>query len=201
MLLSQHLKPSRYLKVQETELLLHFYKKGDEITLFEPGFWQVGRGVVQLSKISAGGDEIILGWTTANNYFGDLVPKEINYRAQALSNTYIRWYSLSELAKSPHLARILMTQLSQRLIKAEQLQIITGIRKVSERLWQLLLMLKEEMGQSVVNGTRLTIRFTHQNLAKIICTSRVTVTIILRDFQEQGLISIDSTRHIIIREN
>ena len=118
MLLSQHLKPSRYLEVKETELLLHFYKKGEEIPLFEPGFWQVERGVVQLSKISAGGDEIILGWATAHNYFGDLVPKETNYRAQALSNTYVRWCSSGELAKSPELARILMTQLSQRLIKA-----------------------------------------------------------------------------------
>lgn len=81
MLLSQHLKPSHYLEVQETELLLHSYKKGDEITLCEPGFWQVALGVVQLSKISAGGDEIILGWATAHNYFGDLVPKETNYRA------------------------------------------------------------------------------------------------------------------------
>lgn len=94
-----------------------------------------------------------------------------------------------------------MTQLSQRLIKAEQLLTITGVSRVEERLWQLLLMLKEEMGQSVVNGTRLTIRFTHQNLAQIICTTRVTVTRILGDFQEKGLISIDRTRHIIIREN
>ena len=200
MLLSQHFKPNRYLEVQETELL-QFYKKGDKITLFEPGFWQVARGVVQLSKISCGGDEIILGWATANNYFGNLVSKETNYRAQALSNTYVRWCSPSEIAKSPHLARILMTQLSQRLIQAEHLLTITGVQRVSERLWQLLLLLKEEIGQSVVNGTRLTIRFTHQDLANIICASRVTVTRILGDFQEKGLINIDSTRHIIMREN
>ncbi len=92
-----------------------------------------------------------------------------------------------------------MSQLSQRLIKAEQLLTIIGLRRVEERLWQLLLMLEEEMGQSVVNGTRLRIRFTHQNLAQIIRTTRVTVTRILGDFQEKGLISIDSQRHIIIR--
>ncbi len=184
-----------------TELLLQFYEKGEEIPLFEPGFWQVVRGVVQLSEISPDGDEIILGWVTANNSFGDFVPERTNYRAQALSNAYLMWWSLGEVAKSPELARIFMSQLSQRLIKAQQLLSITGIRKMRERLWQLLLMLKEEMGQSVSDGTRLTIRFSHQNLAQIICTTRVTVTRILGDFQEQGLISIDSTRHIIIREN
>ena len=69
-----------------------------------------------------------------------------------------------------------------------------------DRLWQLLLLLKEEIGQSVVNGTRLALRFTHQSLAKFICTTRVTVTRILGDFQSRELISIDSDRHIIIRE-
>ena len=92
-----------------------------------------------------------------------------------------------------------MSQLSQRLIKAEQLLTITGMSKVRERLWQLLLILKEEMGQPVVNGTRLIIRLTHQNLAQIICATRVTVTNILGEFLEQGLISIDSARHIIIK--
>ncbi len=201
MLLNKHLKPSHYLEVKETELLLQSYEKGDEIPLSEPGFWQVTQGVVQLSKISASRDDIILGWATANNSFGGLVPQKINYRAQALSQTCVRWCDPSELAKSPELARILMSQLSQRLIKAEQLLTITGMSKVQERLWQLLLMLTEEMGQPVVNGTRLTIRFTHQNLAQIISTTRVTVTNILGEFQEQGLISIDSARHIIIREN
>jgi len=200
MLLTQKNDSSIFLE-KSAERLLLFYEKGDEIPLSEPGFWQVARGIVQLSKINAGGDDIILGWATANNSFGGFDIHETNYRAQALSHTCVRWCDPSELAKSPERARILMSQLSQRLIKAEQLLTIIGISKVQERLWQLLLMLKEEMGQSVVNGTRLTIRFTHQNLAQIICTTRVTVTNILGEFQAQGLISIDSARHIIIREN
>ncbi len=66
MLLTEHLKPRHYLKVKETESLLQFYEKGEEISLFEPGRWQVVRGVIQLSKINPRGDEIILGWVTAN---------------------------------------------------------------------------------------------------------------------------------------
>ncbi len=72
-----------------TELLLQSYEKGEEIPLFEPGFWQVVRGVVQLSEISPDGDEIILGWATANNSFGSFGGNETNYRAKALSNTYL----------------------------------------------------------------------------------------------------------------
>ena len=200
MLLTKHSQSCSYLESNKPELL-QSYQKGDEIPLFEPGFWQVYRGVVQLSRISSGGDEVILGWATPNNSFGDCHKNNTNYRAQALCNVYVKRHSPLDIAKSPDLARVLMTQLSQRLIKAEQLLTISGLRKVEQRLWQLLLMLKQEMGQSAVNGTRLTVRFTHQNLANIICTTRVTVTRLLGDFQARGLISIDGDRHIIVRAN
>ena len=201
MLLTTNFNSSSYLEIKEPELLLQSYEKGEEIPLMEPGFWQVYRGVVQLSRISSGGNEIILGWATVNNSFGYCSQNNYHYQAKTLSNTYLRWCSPLDIAKSPDLARILMAQLSQRLIKAEHLLTITGLRKVEERLWQLLLLLKQEIGQSVVNGTRLTIRFTHQHLASIIRTTRVTVTRLLGDFQARGLVSIDSDRHIIIREN
>lgn len=200
MLLTQHSNSSNYLEIKNPELLLQFYQKGDEISLFESGFWQVYRGVVQLSKISSSGDQIILGWATANNSFGYCSQNNYHYEARALSSVYLRWYSPLDITKSPDITRVLMTQLSQRIIKTQRLLTITGLRKVEDRLWQLLLMLKQEMGQSVVHGTRLTIRFTHQNLANIIFTTRVTVTRILGNFQSRGLISIDRDRHIIIKE-
>ncbi len=197
----QYLKPRSDTEFKEADSLLHYYRKGAEIPLLEPGFWQVNRGVVQLSKISTSGDETILGWATANNSFGDFLTPQTNYRAQALSEAYLKWYSLSTLPSSPHRTRMLMTQLSQRLIKAQQLQTISRITIKEESLWQLLLLLKEEMGQSVVNGTRLTVRLTHENLAHIIGTTRVTVIKALGSFRKKGLISVDCKRHIIIREN
>lgn len=201
MLLTKDFNSSIHVEIKKPELLLHSYQKGEEISLFDPGFWQVYRGVVQLSKISSSGDEVILGWATDNNSFGYCSQNTYHYQAKALSDVYLRWCSPLEIAKSPDLARILVTQLSKRVIKTQQLlTIITGLRKVEDRLWQLLLMLKQEIGQSVINGTRLKIRFTHQNLAKILGTTRVTVTRLLGNFQARELINIDSDRHIIIRE-
>lgn len=201
MLLTQNSKYNNRLEIKEPELLLQLYRKGEEISLFEPGFWLVYRGVVQLSRISPNGDEVILGWATANNSFGDCSQNNANYRAQALCDVYLRWCSPIDITKSPDLARVLMAQLSKRIIKAQNLTAITRLRKVEMRLWQLLLMLKEEIGQSVFNGTRLTIRFTHQNLADMICTTRVTITRLLGEFQSRGLICVDSDRHIVIKVN
>ena len=199
MALTKHSKPTYSLEDKEERLPLKFYKKGFEIPLFEPGFWQVYQGIIQLSKIDTNGDEIILGWVSTNNYFGHLTTNRANYRAEALSNSYLTWHSISELTKSRKLTRIVMTQLSQHLIKVQQLLSINKLRRVEKRLWQLLLMLKEEIGEPVINGTRLKIRFSHKNLANIIHSSRPTISKALINFQKEELIHIDQTHHIIIR--
>jgi CRP-like cAMP-binding protein len=201
MLLINQPKYQTYIQESETGTLLQFYEKGEEIPLFEPGCWQVYRGVVQLNKINYQGEEVTLGWVTANNFFGSCLDNYSAYRVQALSDVYVRWFAFNEIEKSPSLARTLLAQFSLRLIKAEHLLTIAGIRRVEDRLWQLLLLLKEEIGQPTAEGIRLGVRFTHQNLAQIACTTRVTVTKILGDLQQRGWIDLDSDRHLIIKVN
>jgi CRP-like cAMP-binding protein len=181
---------------------LYFYERGEIIPLAASGLWQVYQGVVQLSKLDAiGEDEVILGWATPEICFGcwftDIPP---TYQAQAVCDVYLRWFSGSEIEASPLLARTCVEQLSRRLVKTEELLSIVGMRRVEDRLWHLLLFLKDEMGKAVSEGTRINVRFTHQNLASAICTTRVTVTRILGNFQNRGLIKLDSDRHIIVKD-
>ena len=201
MLLTRRLTSNIYLEREEEELLLQFYEKGEEIPIFEPGVWQVYKGVVQLSRISHEGKEVILGWGTSNTAFGSWLNDPPNYRAVALTDIYVKWYEPKDINKSPSLARSLLAQFSDRLIKSEQLLAIAAVRRIEDRLWQLLLMLRKVMGQNVTDGTRIQVRFTHQQLAEIIFTTRVTVTRILGDFQNRGWINIDSDRHIIINSD
>jgi CRP-like cAMP-binding protein len=60
-----------------------------------------------------------------------------------------------------------------------------------------LLWLKQEFGQEVAQGTRLSVRLTHQDLADACCTTRVTITRELRNLQQQGKITFDSKHHIV----
>ncbi len=199
MLLTDRLTPS-IDREKEEELLLEFYEKGEEISLLNTGIWQVYRGVVQLSKIDVAGKEIIFGWATSNHAFDNGNDSYIVYRAQALSDVYIRCLTPQYLKIYPQVITELIAKLSYRLLKTEQLLTITAIKRVEERLWELLVMLKEEMGQPVVEGTRLKVRFTHQNLANVIGATRVTVTRILGEFQTKKWIEFDSDRHIIIKQ-
>jgi CRP-like cAMP-binding protein len=177
---------------------LHYYEKGDYIPLLASGFWQVHQGVVQLSRCDLNGDEVILGWAVANTAFGVGLVESTHYSAEALCDVALRWFSQSEILNSPQLSRSFLEQLSYRLVKTEELLSLASIRRVEERLWRLLLILQEEMGESVAEGHRLMVRFTHQNLADAIYTTRVTVTRILKDFQLNNLLSFDSKRHIIL---
>lgn len=200
MLLSQTNNSQLVIGIRESEIPLQQYERGDEITVLDSGIWQVYRGVVQLSRIQPDGNEIILGWVGANGTFDNTINNAlVSYRAVALTNVYVRRYSINQVMQHPLLARQLITQLSDRLLQSEQLLAIIALRKVEERLRQLLLMLKEEIGQPVSDGIRLQARFTHQHLAEAIHTTRVTITRILGDWREQDLIYFDQERHLIIK--
>jgi CRP-like cAMP-binding protein len=179
---------------------LHIYEKGEIIPIMPSGLWQVDRGIIQLSKIYINGEEVVLGWASSDVFFGILFEGLPIYQAQALSDVYLRWFSQEEISNSSHLTHILLTQMSRRLIQSEELLAIAGLRRVEDRLWQLLLLLKAEMGQEIPQGVRIIPRMTHHNLANVINTTRVTVTRILGEFQTRGLISWDSDRHIIIND-
>lgn len=198
MLLSQKLNSNLAIARQESEIPLQQFEKGDQIAVTDSGIWQVYRGVVQLSRVQKNGSEIILGWVTANGTLGNYLDNASElYRAVALSDVYARRYLSEDVIKHPLLARQFLAQFSDRLVKSEQLLSIIAIKKVEERFTQLLLMLQQEIGQPVKDGIRLQVRFTHQQLAEAICTTRVTITRIIGDFQNKNLIYLDSDRHIV----
>jgi CRP-like cAMP-binding protein len=179
---------------------LHFYDKGELIPLAQEGIWQVYRGVIQLSQFAPSGDEILLGWVHPENFFGLwLTAHQLeNYQARALSDVYLRWYPLVEIESSPTLSQLILGQIIYRMKQSEALLSIAGLRRVDERLQELLKLLAQEMGESTNGGTRLNVRLTHQMLANAIGTTRVTITRLLGDFQAQGQIRFDCDRHLII---
>ena len=178
----------------------HKYRRGDEIFADYFGVWRVNRGIVQLTRIGADGNEAIVGFITTNGTFeNNLSGSLVVYRAIALSDVDLQYFSQQNIADSPSLAKSLLVSFGDRLIKAQQLLTISLIRNNKERLRELLLILKEEIGIPTADGVRLQIRFTHQYLANITCTNRASVTQILGDFKSQGLISLDK-RHIVIKE-
>ena len=180
---------------------LHLYPKGEEIPIVSQGIWQVCQGLVQLSTLYPTGEEGILGWVGPSMCFGLWLTSLQTYRATATSDAYLLWYSMVEVEASPQLCHALLPQMGRRLRQMEAILAIAGQRRVEDRLNQLLLLLKQEFGQPVTGGIRLNIRLTHQDIANVICTTRVTVTRMLGKLQQNGCISRDSDRHLVIKND
>jgi CRP-like cAMP-binding protein len=172
-------------------------KSGQFISMQSNEVFIVCRGVVQLSTLYPNGDEGILGLICPSMPFGTPLSQLIPYEAIALTDVVLMRVHIMEIEQSPRLAQSLFRELMRRLQQTEMLLAIAGYRRVDDRLRQLLELLRQEMGQVTAQGTRLTVRLTHQQIAGLIGTTRVTVTRLLREFRDEGWMSFDSTRHIL----
>ena len=180
---------------------LHFYAKGEGIPLVSQGVWQVGQGIVQLSTVCQNGEEVWLGWAEPSTFFGQWFSLLQSYQATALCDVHLTWFSLAEINASPGLAQVVLQQTVRRMRQTEAMLAIAGQRRVEDRLHYLLVLMQQEMGQPVADGTRLEVRLTHQNLANAIGTTRVTVTRLLSKLKSEGAITLDRDRHIILKND
>lgn len=178
----------------------HIFLKGEIIPLKPQTIWQVCRGVVKLTTMSENGEEVLVGLAGPALPFGSDLTSLHTYQAIALTEVELVCFSVAELAASDSLAKSILPQINQRLRQTEALLAISGQRRVKDRFLQLLQLLKQEIGQKVEQGTRLSVRFTHQDLADACSTTRVTITRVLGKLQEQGIVVIDSKNHIVLKD-
>ncbi|YAF94273.1 MAG: PAS domain-containing protein [Nodularia sp. CChRGM 3473] len=176
------------------------YSKGDTIPLNPLVIGYVCQGLVKLSTFCETGEEVLIGLATKDMVFGSHMTSLPIYQAVALSDVELVSIYLSEIATDSSLSHTLLPKINQRLQQTESLLFITGRRRVEERLHNLLQLLKQEIGEPVPEGTRLSVRFTHEDIASACCTTRVTITRLMGKLQQQGLISFDAKKYIILRE-
>jgi CRP-like cAMP-binding protein len=180
---------------------LYPYLSGHEIPLFPHEIWIVCRGVVQLNTIHSSGIEVILAVVGTSMPFGLPLTILNPYQAIALSDIDLMRLTMLEVEQSPILAQGISRHLIRRLQQTEAMLSVVNHRRVEDRLRQLLLLLKNEIGQVTADGIRLNVRLTHQHLANAICSTRVTVTRALKELQSDGWLSIDKNRYISIHQD
>jgi CRP/FNR family transcriptional regulator len=83
-----------------------------------------------------------------------------------------------------------MRTLSLRLRHAEDQIESLAFRAVPSRLAAKLLELMDRYGRVTPNGIRIDERFTHLQLAEMIGTSRETLTKVLNELREEGLLDV-----------
>ncbi len=181
---------------------LKSFRRGQVIPLYEQDIWLVYRGVVQLSTLYPSGDEAILGLIAPLMPFGEPLSLMEPYSATALSDVDLMRLSWQEVLNSPEMVQCLFSQMKRRLQQSESLLAIASYRRVEDRLVEFLALLKREISSPItVNGkslNRITIRLTHQHFANAIGTTRVTITRLLGQLRDRGVLDFDDTRHIVL---
>ena len=179
---------------------LHKYCRREVVPLGNDIIWYVNSGIVKLSSLCEAGTEILLGLVGEGMVFGASLTAQQIYQVTAISDVELVPVMQTEIAASPALSHVILPKIKQRLQQTEYFLVIAGRLKVEDRFWNLLEYLKQDFGQHTPIGTRINIRFTHEELASACSTTRVTITRLVQCFQQKGLISFDSRRHIIIHD-
>lgn len=159
----------------------HCFKRRELFPLSYSQLWRIETGLVRTLTWDTQGHVFVLGlWST-----GDVVGPSLSdaefYRIECLSSV-----TACLLSPSYHCHR---SELLSYLRRTEQLLQIAQMRSVKDRLICFLDYLVHQFGQEVDQGIRLKFHLTHQDIADVINSSRVTVTRLMGDLHRQGKIS------------
>jgi CRP/FNR family transcriptional regulator, cyclic AMP receptor protein len=170
------------------------------------GVCVVKKGLVKIVSISGKGTEQILHILRPGDVFGELIliGKPRPFTAVALTDATISILPLAVLqdllASSPVFSRNYLRLLSTRLYELEQTFPALVQAWPHHRLAKELLHLAEDLGDETPEGTRLTLRITHELLSNLIGASRETVTLLIHKFEEIGLLRREGRDLFLNRE-
>ena len=174
-------------------------------TIFFPGdpaekVYLLRRGAVRLSRVYESGEEITVALLRENSLFGGLSlltgqRSDRFYHAVAFTRVEMVTAPATSVRKAIELdasVGLLMLQgLSSRILQTETMIETLTHRDMSSRLVSFLLVLCRDFGVPTSEGITIDLRLSHQAIAEAIGSTRVTITRLLGDLRNAGLVQID----------
>jgi len=190
-------KPRKYAK---DEVVFHADESGDVFCL-------IMNGKVKVTMISPEGKEIILSILGPGEFFGEMAlltdaPRSATVIAMKPLEITTIWRTdfLQMLADDFSIAAKILAELSRRLRTASLRIESLATMDVYGRLARYFLDLAKKDGTDQGDGYVAVVRPTHQSIANIIGTSRETVSRILHELIDRGLL-ISKGKTIFIRKD
>ncbi|MBI5905419.1 MAG: Crp/Fnr family transcriptional regulator [Deltaproteobacteria bacterium] len=152
------------------------------------------KGLVKIVSLSEKGADRILHILRPGDVFGELalIGEPRPFTAVALTDAVVSVLPSARLqemlSSSPSFSRNFLRLVSLRLHDVERNFPAFAQAWPHHRLAKELLHLAEDLGDETPKGTRVTLRLTHEDLSNLIGASRETVTILIRKFEEMGLV-------------
>lgn len=173
-------------------------------TIFFPGdpaerVYFLIKGAVKLSRVYEAGEEITVALLRENSIFGvlSLVTGQKSdrfYHAVAFTPVELLSAPIEHFQRSlrdnPELSRLMLQGLSSRILQTELMIETLAHRDMASRLVSFLLILCRDFGIPSLNGITIDLKLSHQAIAEAIGSTRVTVTRLLGELRQDGMISI-----------
>ncbi|WP_274362432.1 Crp/Fnr family transcriptional regulator [Paenibacillus thermotolerans] len=175
---------------------------GEELFVISTGFVKIYRLEQTLDQTK----EITLSLFRDGDFFGEMALIESGATRSATAETIdaTTVFTLSRndfaqfLVRSPKLCLKLLGVTMKRLRKAnDKIHDLTFL-DVRSRIIKNIERLSTEYGVKVPEGTRIDLKLTHQQIANMVGTVRESVTKVLQELQDDGIISVDKKRIIIM---
>ncbi|MBE9161217.1 Crp/Fnr family transcriptional regulator [Microcoleus sp. N9_B2] len=169
----------------------HIFSRRSHLPNRSNALWQIETGIVRTVTWLEDGTIITLGLWGPGDTIGKPISKCDPFQIECLTKVEAVLLSVERWLNRD----ILLNHIQQ----AEDFMIMRGYKRVDFMLYKLLTWLAKRFGSEVDRGHQIDMILTHQDIAEIIGTSRVTVTRTLGIFQQQGLIERLPLHRIILQ--
>jgi len=166
------------------------FSRRDLIPPREDVLWRIERGAVRTSTWSEQGSLITLGYWGTGDIVGTPLSRVKPYQIECLT-------SVEMSILPPEVWSQVLDAMLSHIQQAEEILNIVHRKPVSLRLWQFLIWLGQKFGRDVDQGRLIDLGVTHQEIAEVINTTRVSVTRMLQQFEEEGMLLRHERRLIL----
>lgn len=166
-------------------------ERSDSVLLLESGR-------IKMYHLTGDGKQTVLGFVDPGELFGELALLGVSGRdefAETMESSVIIMIpgkTIQEIMEQHARFSLGVTKLiglRRRRIERRLKSLL--YHSARDRLVHLLLELAEKYGRSASNGTLISVKFSHQDLASVIGSTRETVTSLLGELQLEGVIRIE----------
>jgi CRP/FNR family transcriptional regulator, cyclic AMP receptor protein len=170
-------------------------------------FFVITSGVVHVAVMTSEGKSAVLATLKRGDFFGEMAlldgePRSASVVAAQECDLFLlyRRVFLDMLQRFPKIAIHLLTEMSQRLRRANHHINTLSMMSVYGRVADVLIELSKEHGIRAKDMILIYNRPTHQTIANMAGTSRETVSRILSQLQKKRYIAIDGKKMVILNE-
>ncbi|RAM50485.1 MAG: Crp/Fnr family transcriptional regulator [Hapalosiphonaceae cyanobacterium JJU2] len=185
--------PSSPLINYSHKTITRYLKQRSFIPLPPNILWKIEKGVVRNLTWHEDGTVVTLGIWGPGDVIGRSLSRIEPYEIECLTKVEV---SIFPVNQSYELTEILLAQIEQ----AEALMMIRSYKTVEIMLIKLLSWLAKKFGRAVETGQLIDLRLTHQDIAEMLNSTRVTITRVLITLEERGLISRLPLHRIVLKE-